>query len=229
MQESGSAPKWIPTQVHVERILSSGRFETFLKSSNGDFEQALRLYVWNIAISSAFWGSFHVLEVSLRNVLQAELVRSFKRDDWWNSEVRLHMDTKASIDKAVKAAQKKHKEQILPGHVIAEFSFTFWIDLLSNRYHERLWGTTLSGAFLPIQVHRKDLHRALEQLRKLRNRIAHHEPIYDRILEDDLKLIKWIIGLADYEIGEWSSERSQVSRLLAERNRRIEGSLPSIF
>lgn len=164
MQELGSATQWIPTQVRVERILSNGRFETFLKSSNGDFDKALRLYVWNIAISSAFWGSFHLLEVSPRNVLHAELVKSSKRDDWWNSDVR-----------------------------------------------------------------RKDLHRALEQLRKLRNRIAHHEPIYDRILEDDLKLIEWIIGLADYEIGEWSSERSQVSRLLGERNRRIEGSLPGTF
>lgn len=182
MQELGSATQWIPTRVRVERILSNGRFETFLKSSNGDFDQALRLYVWNIAISSAFWGSFHLLEVSLRNVLHAELVKSSKRDDWWNSEVRLHLDTKNLINKAIKAAQKKHKEQILPGHVIAEFSFAFWVDLLSNRYHERLWGNTLSKAFLPADVRRKDLHRALEQLRKLRNRIAHHEPVYDRIL-----------------------------------------------
>jgi hypothetical protein len=52
----------------------------------GNADIALRLYVWNIAVSSAFWGPLQVLEVVLRNALHDRLTARFSREDWWNAK-----------------------------------------------------------------------------------------------------------------------------------------------
>src|SRR5690625_1891017 len=64
------------------RVVSPDRFGTYIRACQGDQEQALLLYTWNIEIASAFWGSFNVLEVTLRNMIHTELSNYAGRDDW---------------------------------------------------------------------------------------------------------------------------------------------------
>ncbi len=229
MNGSSLPQVWVPDVQRFERILSAPRLKPFLDYSNGKFDQALRLYVWNIAISSSLWGSFHLLEISLRNVLHSELSSYFGTEDWWNSELNFHADTRQQMDRSINAANKKHGVNFSPSHVVAEFSFAFWIDLLSNRYHERLWKHILSKGFSPQEARRRDIHKALEQLRKLRNRIAHHEPIFERPLQDDLKLLNWILGMIDVDIRDWALSKSRTAQLLDERIGRIEGRIQQSF
>lgn len=100
----------------LRRLLSVKRFDTFIVAAGGDFDGALRLYAWNIEISSAFWGSFHMLEISLRNALHAQLTELAQQEDWWNAKLLLprdttqnliHSDTKDGIQKAILSATRK--------------------------------------------------------------------------------------------------------------------------
>ncbi|MBJ4058755.1 hypothetical protein JGD43_25930, partial [Salmonella enterica subsp. enterica serovar Goldcoast] len=50
---------------------------------------------------------------------------------------------------------------------------------------------------------RQNLYNDLETVRKLRNRIAHHEPILNRNLEDDFATIKRIIAYRCQHSLEW--------------------------
>ena len=190
----------------LARLLSPQRFDTFVRAAGGDLETALRLYAWNIEISSAFWGSFHMLEVSLRNTLHTQLVTLAKRDDWWNARLLLprdskkdllHNDTKKIVQEAISTAKGKQTakgEELESGHVVAELSFGFWIGMLANRYHQRLWEKTFVHTFPHYTGLRIPLHDDLERLRKLRNRIAHHEPIFKRNLAIDHDKICGLIG-----------------------------------
>ena len=47
--------------------LSEPRFRRYLNRYGGRREMAIRLYAWNIEVSSAFWGPIGVLEIMLRN------------------------------------------------------------------------------------------------------------------------------------------------------------------
>ena len=225
----------------LARLLSPQRFDTFVRAAGGDLETALRLYAWNIEISSAFWGSFHMLEVSLRNTLHTQLVTLAKRDDWWNARLLLprdskkdllHNDTKKIVQEAISTAKGKQTakgEELESGHVVAELSFGFWIGMLANRYHQRLWEKTFVHTFPHYTGLRIPLHDDLERLRKLRNRIAHHEPIFKRNLAIDHDKICGLIGYIEPEARVWVMNNSQIPKILSLKEQRLNGQLESSF
>lgn len=70
----------------LPRLLGTDRFGTYLAATGGDRARAVRLYSWNIEISPALWGAFHILEISLRNALHHRLVDRAGHDDWWRGD-----------------------------------------------------------------------------------------------------------------------------------------------
>lgn len=165
----------------LPRLLSTDRFGTYLAASDGDQARAVRLYSWNIEVSAALWGPFHILEITLRNALHDRLVARAGRQDWWRSDrVPLRGDHPQRLHEAMAVAGRNHGTGTTTGHVVAELGFGFWIGLLANRYHQSLWIPTLREAFPGFDGRRRHLHADLERLRKLRNRTAHHEPVFAR-------------------------------------------------
>ncbi|MCM4747209.1 hypothetical protein MMO55_27780, partial [Escherichia coli] len=61
---------------------------------------------------------------------------------------------------------------------------------------------------------RQNLYNDLETVRKLRNRIAHHEPILNRNLEDDFATIKRIIAYRCQHSLEWMLKNQVLLPLL---------------
>lgn len=236
-----NAPANPETFESLGRLLSVKRFATFLFAADGTSERALRLYAWNIEISSAFWGSFHMLEISLRNALHAQLTELGQQEDWWNAELLLprdpirdllHRDTKNEIQKAISSATKKQTAKGLqtePGHVVAELNFSFWNGMLANRYQQRLWEVSLTHAFPHYTGRRGILHRDLDRLRMLRNRIAHHEPIFERDLAIDHEKICNMIGYIEPEAKIWVMKNSRIVEILALKEQRLNGQLRSSF
>ena len=91
------------------------------------------------------------------------------------------------------------------------------LDLAGHRadYTRTLWQPALRGAF----PHRPGLtrtaaHRRLDSLRKLRNRIAHYQPILARRLDKDHDQILQVIGWMSPSVRAWIERRSCVPLLL---------------
>ncbi|MFJ5308362.1 hypothetical protein [Streptomyces sp. NPDC088350] len=72
-------PEWLL------KALSKPRMDAYLAAAGGDVMVAMRLYWWNVAVSAAFYGPLHCLEVALRKALHDGLVREHGRPDWWVS------------------------------------------------------------------------------------------------------------------------------------------------
>jgi hypothetical protein len=166
--------------------LSPIRLAPYHARAGGDLIAALRLYAWNIEISAAFHGPLGVLEVGLRNAIDAELGRLVGRPDWWAPSAGLAFQAReleriAEARRAVAALARP----AVPGDVVAELPFGFWTELLSRRYDMTLWRPALHRAFPNYHDSRQALHVGLYHLSKLRNRIAHHEPIHHRHLAAD--------------------------------------------
>src|ERR1700678_3064171 len=62
------------------------------------------------------------------------------------------------------------------GRIVAELSFGFWTGLTGPKY-DVLWRDHLVKIFPRRPVQRTEVPPHLNTIRKLRNRIAHHEPI----------------------------------------------------
>lgn len=86
--------------------------------------------------------------------------------------------------------RNKFDQALPPGKVIAELTFGFWLQLTDSKLEHKLWVPCLHKAFAPRKApKRATFNQQLEKLRQLRNRVAHHEPIFHLDLLDAHKRI----------------------------------------
>lgn len=217
------------SKTHIFQALlnthSPDRFGTYLAHTSGDEERALRLYVYNTALSAAFYGPIQGLEVALRNALHKQLTIAHG-EDWYN-HAKGFLDDNANrkIDEARKQLVKDG-HTIDPPHMVAALSFGFWVSLLGSGgfvsvdnkradYETKLWRPYLRKAFPYASViQRKSIHKPLDFLRTFRNRIAHHEPIFARALIDDYRSILSILGFICPNTASWVDRNSRVLMIL---------------
>lgn len=207
----------------VEQLLSPGRLAPYVKVAGGDLAAGVELYQWNISISSALFEVLAHLEVGLRNAVDARLVALEGRDDWWCSP-RLRF-TASGQDMILKATAEVARRGATGnfGHVIAALPFGFWVGLFGAggplNYEMSLWRPALHRALPKYRGTRADLYVKLNTLRLLRNRIAHHEPIYRRHLAADHETILTVAGWISPVYSAWIVGQSRVPGLLATRPR----------
>lgn len=177
-------------------------------ADKGDRRLALARYLRNAALSAAITPALHAVEVTLRNALYASIeahvyaltipqTRTYPDLPSWLDyrPTLLHGRGEEIVDAAKEShhrAQRKlpHKDRkrLTTGHLIAELTFGFWVSLLAPAYENHrdkrkivLW-PTLTPAVFPgeprYDVVKKTLIPQLEDLVRIRNRIAHHEPIW---------------------------------------------------
>ena len=182
-----SNPKFVYTAEFIaciDRVLSRERLSRYLTATKDDIGGALELYEHNIAISEALFGFLHGLEVAVRNSIHYTLRRDLGTPTWYDGGIALPWSTTgekfsltAVMTDMVKDAKEKLQPTASPGKVIAELTFGFWPSTITKRFHATLWVPSLHQAFPHAKVSRKIIHLRLETIRRLRNRIAHHEPI----------------------------------------------------
>ncbi len=156
------------------QILSPERFATYSAWAGGNPDLARRLYTYNVQLSAALYGPLHMLEISLRNVTDQRLTAAFGAG--WLTDPAVV--TGFGQVKRVQSAQTQlttQRKAGTHGQMVAELSFGFWSSLYSRQSHH-LWNTLRPG-FQATGVQRGSLSRDLDNLRNLRNRIAHYEPI----------------------------------------------------
>ena len=68
----------------LQASLSRERLGTYLDAAGGDQEGAIRLHVWNTAVSAAFYGPLQGLEVALRNAIHRRLSERYG-EAWYDN------------------------------------------------------------------------------------------------------------------------------------------------
>jgi hypothetical protein len=204
----------------VEAALSVERLEPYSRACGGDLRAAVDLYVWNTAVSGAFYESLAYLEVGLRNALHDQLRRLAHRDDWWESP--LLTLAPAAVDMIAKAKRDAgRRADGKPGRVVAALQFGFWVGLVSSgrscNYEMILWRPALHRAFPGYRGPRPPLHERLEKMRLLRNRVAHHEPIHQRPLVADHDDLLAVAGWISADFAGWIRSTSRFASVLADR------------
>ena len=92
--------------------------------------------------------------------------------------------------------------------------------MFTGRFDNRIWNANLLlvmphlNAAKSVSTLRNMIHGDLEQLRGLRNRIAHHEPIFTRVLHDDLTKISDLIAFRCPVTAAWMMSNQHASEIL---------------
>lgn len=216
-----------PSQEEQIRLaLSPARLGTFEAAlgSGASLSDALALYAWNAQLSAAFLAPLHICEVVLRNAIAAALEAVYG-DRWpWSTVFENSLpNTGGSHFNPRRELLRARQGQQSSGKVIAELKMVFWQKMLTGRFDERLWNAHLKRVMphadrsLSVQQLRGQVHADLERLRALRNRIAHHEPIFGRFLEEDFQKIERLIGLCSPDAAVWMVNNQQATLLFAQR------------
>jgi hypothetical protein len=99
----------------------------------------------------------------------------------------------------------------------------FWQHMTTVRFERFLFPRGIQKTFrhAPWQKKRQNLHDIVEGLRRWRNRIAHHNAIFDKgpaaRYQEALDLIAW----TSPDLSRWVAARSRVSQVINERPRGV--------
>lgn len=191
----------------VKLVVSDARFKPYLSAVGNRDPEALRLYSLNIAASAEMYAWLGFLEVSLRNALISALMPRQAGQDFdplisiW---AELTPPARSTYEKAKRRLIAQGK-QVHLSSILTELPFSFWRYLLSSRYQNSIWRSNLRFAFPGMwPTNRRIIYKALENAVLLRNRIAHHEPIFRRPLSSDLAQIQQVIGWVSEEALNWA-------------------------
>lgn len=198
----------------LPQLLSPDRMAPYLAVRRNDWGEALALYDWNMRIGSAFFESIHFLEVGLRNAFDLT-IRDRVQESWLDDSSsvltpRSRVTLKVAADHAGGVTAPR-------GKLLAELPFGFWWSLLSDEYNRRLWQPALQHAF-EGRVRRRRLHRDLNEVRRLRNRIAHHEPIHTRDLGSDFARLLDTSGRLSETLRNHIASTTRIPEVLSEQH-----------
>ena len=162
----------------LEKTLTRERLDKYLSATNQNLDEALKLYERNARLSEAFYTPLQCLEICLRNSIHAVLTNDYD-EEWFNgNKLPLAPDSQQIILDA-REELLKDRRPIIPGQMIAELKFAFWVGLLGQHYDATIWRKSLYKAFLARGGKpRKTVHSRFNAIRRLRNRIAHHASPY---------------------------------------------------
>jgi hypothetical protein len=167
----------------LERFVSNDRLEKYLDATDGNLNNALSLYERNSRFSEAFYIPLQFFEICLRNALNEQLSNRYGADWLTNGQPPFMQNTADWIQEAIYELGGL-TNGTGHGHVIAELKLAFWISLIAKRYDATLWRQALYKAFLAKAGKPRDaVFGRANALRRFRNRVAHHEPIFKKDLD----------------------------------------------
>ncbi|MGA3081866.1 MAG: hypothetical protein ABSD44_10845 [Terracidiphilus sp.] len=210
----------------VRNALSAARMATYDAAAGvtgNEDPAALKLYAWNAQVSAALLAPLHICEVVIRNSVADSLEIVYGTRWPWSSVFELSLPAPGIGYSPRKDLQSVRRHQNSTGKVIPELKFVFWQKMFTSRHDLRLWDAHLMSV-LPgldpaktVGQLRHEIYDNLEEIRKLRNRIAHHEPIFARNLSDDLQGIVDLIELRCKVTAAWMISNQQASKIIAQR------------
>jgi len=181
----------------LERVFSAPRLQAYGAPSDRDEGDRVARYIWNLALANAMQPALHSLEVAFRNELvraanRITATRKFKTaqiQSWLDASPSMLMDHERQKVLDAKERLGNDPRTWTEGHLVAKLDFGFWVALCRDSYADtrgggpRLWPRALDHAFQkrpPSVTTRAEVYHRFDRIRKFRNRVAHHEPIWDR-------------------------------------------------
>lgn len=182
----------------IDAWLGAPRFQKYVNLCGNDRQLALATYEWNVTLGQSLMREIAHFEVALRNAYDAAFSKRWTGPEHWllspsspavmpiwriksdRSGLKRGTDVnyvnRRAVDSAIKKCGGVHAQA---GKVIAELSFGFWRSLTTASHEKSIWVPYLNAAY-PKGTSRSAVDNDIADINVVRNRIAHHEPIFDR-------------------------------------------------
>lgn len=168
----------------MKNSLSPARFHRYIQDAGGSEQKAVKLYQWNALLSQSLYVILQCWEICLRNKLNEFL--KWKYCEAWPYDQKRAVRNFGGMDsrRLARTLDRQHRSRgikpVPTGAVVADLSAGFWVSMLSSSYDVPFsWRYNLCKIFPNERaMSRSDAWRICDATLQLRNRVAHHEPVY---------------------------------------------------
>lgn len=187
-----------------QKCFTTNRLKRYSANSKNEAE-TLDNYWWNILLSKEIYSIIALFEVSFRNSIALSINKNIHKNWICDKFYIENLLDKKSFPFYLKAYEKlKNNGKLTEGKLIAELNLGFWINLFNKKYRVRLWNNKkifedifpFYNQFLPDRLNY--IYPKLKEIQKIRNRISHHEAIFDykyglnNFYSDLLECLSWV-------------------------------------
>lgn len=207
-------------QALMATYLSDQRLCRYAPAAADDGVAREDIYIWNCDLSEAFHFALHIAEISCRNSIHSALL--YKGDRWFENTTFLGLlngERKQSLLGVINSEMRQHGDLMDAHHLTSSLPFGFWEHLTTKRFQRFLFPKGFQRNFqhAPANARLQDLQKLIESVRRWRNRIAHHNAIFDKKpsskYQDILRLISW----SSPELETWVAKRCKVNQTINAR------------
>ena len=216
----------------LRRALSAERLQAYAAQGDTDERDSACRYVWNLALCAAVQPSLHFLEVTLRNhvfdisrlIVDESKLQFDAVPCWLDAKPSLLEAKEREVIEDAKTLLKEQGKPLTPGRLVSKLNFGFWVSLCKRPYEQgrasgpALWPSLATRGFPFMKKGnrtRSTVFHRLNNLRELRNRVSHHEPIWDRNLAAAEQQILDSVGWMNHNLAEALRAESQLRDTIA--------------
>ena len=206
----------------LTKYLPAQRLARYRPAASDGEIAASDIYLWNCDLTEAFQLPLHMAEVSCRNTIHSALL--FRSDRWYAEKTFrdiLDPARRNDLDRAIDTEEAQHGRAFDCHHLVSALTFGFWEHLTTKRFERYLFPRGIQKNFkhAPADKRLHDLRNLIETVRRWRNRIAHHNAIFDKSpaakYADILELISW----TSPELRDFVAHRAKVHQVINARPR----------
>jgi hypothetical protein len=174
--------------LDFERVMSSKRIGRYLNACGGDKRKAQTLYRLNLRLSQELFTVISCYEVALRNAID-QIMSNALGPDWLRDAIQPGgIFDRPCFSGTTRIMHKVYGDLVAnkrysSSKMLSSMEFGVWKYLYSSTEY-RATGRRLLGVFpqkprssAHIQYNNLFIFNELDAINRLRNRIAHHEPI----------------------------------------------------
>lgn len=169
-----------------ENVMTTSRMSRYLVACSGNNRKSMTLYRRNLILSQELFTTIGCFEIALRNSIDRHYTYALGNDWLKNGALPGGVfdtpNTELTRD-AIRDAMRKLNRSYTHFKLVAELGFGFWRYLFASYQYTRA-GSTLLRIFPQkplstpaLQYNQGYIFNQLASINKIRNRIAHHEPI----------------------------------------------------
>lgn len=182
----------------LDKSISEARIGPYRQSNQQSETAIYAAYAWNIAVCESLYPILNAFEVALRNSTHTAASQRFGSEHWFIG--RLGKPEEYKVSSLRMQADPNGSNLPSSGYFLSGLTLGFWVSLFQGRYEQILWPWLLAPIFpyaSSRQRAREPLYQRLDRIRRLRNRVFHHEPIWhlpdlQQRHQEILETIGWI-------------------------------------
>ena len=166
------------TFANIEKSISPERLAAY-QADGASNETALARYIYNIELSKSLYPMINIFEVTLRNSIDRALTEFFDLKEW--NDVMLLTETERRMIDEAKTKIVQKNQTYSHNRLVSQLTLGFWVALMGRKYNtQKFQFFIIKNIFHGCSSEQKStaaVQKNLNEIRFLRNRIAHHRRI----------------------------------------------------